>query len=786
MANTEVGTAVIKLSFDGKDVSAELTSLSNQIEKKGKTSGTNWANAWTTAAGSLISKGVSKITSFISDNFSYASKRLDTLNKFPIALKNLGINADDASKAINDLSEYTLGLPTTLNDAAEKVQLFTASTGDVHKSVKIFEALNDAVVSGAQSTEVQTTAIYQWSQALARGSFDVEREYMAMVDANAAAVNQVAQNLLGTEANFNTLWDALKEGKVTVDDVIDAMINLDENGTGALQSWHDNARDSAAGIDVAMTRLQTNMGKALVAIIEDTIGWEGLYTAINKIGDGIYETGKMIGGFLKNIWPLVENVFNFLLGNKWLVGFILSVIAVVKLFNAVTAASIVVAVVALIADLVLLVTHLDEVGQWFQNTFGWVGDFVGGVAQNIRDFFDGVFKWIGDNLGWMGDIFGKIFGSVWKVVSSVLGAIGSLFKTVFTVAGAVVKVFFSVFSVIFNVVFNVAKTVLTAIGTVAGIVFNAIGTALGVLGNIFRTIFTAVGTVVSTVFNVISTVVAGVFDWIRGALDNMRNSFTTVFNAIWGTVSSVFERVKAFMNSVFEGIRNGIRGVGDFFRGVFTSISDKVNNVVKGIKDAFSGAWEAVKNGATGAWNTITGIFGRVADFFGNIFSDAWSRVKAVFSTGGQIFAGITQGIANVFRSMVNNIIGGINSVVAVPFNAINGILDGIRNVEIVGLHPFSWVGSILVPQIPYLAQGGVVDSQTLAMIGEQGKEAVIPLEDNQDNWAGLLASAIEEEMSPRSEDQRPITVYINNHINNKMDAEDIGRIMMQSIRRAA
>jgi hypothetical protein len=46
------------------------------------------------------------------------------------------------------------------------------------------------------------------------------------------------------------------------------------------------------------------------------------------------------------------------------------------------------------------------------------------------------------------------------------------------------------------------------------------------------------------------------------------------------------------------------------------------------------------------------------------------------------------------------------------------------------------------VPQIPKLAKGGIVDGATLAMIGEQGKEAVVPLENNTE-WLDKLAAKI-------------------------------------------
>lgn len=86
---------------------------------------------------------------------------------------------------------------------------------------------------------------------------------------------------------------------------------------------------------------------------------------------------------------------------------------------------------------------------------------------------------------------------------------------------------------------------------------------------------------------------------------------------------------------------------------------------------------------------------------------------------------------------------------------------------------------------LPRLAKGGLVDSATIAMIGEEGQEAVLPLEHNTDNWAGTLATILSEKMTDEETvTGRPINVYMTNEINNKLDAEEIGRTMIQSIRR--
>ena len=164
----------------------------------------------------------------------------------------------------------------------------------------------------------------------------------------------------------------------------------------------------------------------------------------------------------------------------------------------------------------------------------------------------------------------------------------------------------------------------------------------------------------------------------------------------------------------------------ELIKQAWSKVSEWFNNsIVQPIKNLFVGMWNALKDGAKNAWEGIKSVFSSVTNWFKDVFSKAWQAVKNVFSTGGKIFDGIKDGIASVFKTVVNGIIGGINKVISVPFKAINGMLNTIRNVNILGVSPFKsfWKQNPLsVPQIPMLAQGAVIppNAKFLAMLGDQ------------------------------------------------------------------
>lgn len=158
------------------------------------------------------------------------------------------------------------------------------------------------------------------------------------------------------------------------------------------------------------------------------------------------------------------------------------------------------------------------------------------------------------------------------------------------------------------------------------------------------------------------------------------------------------------------------------------------DNVITPVADFFVGMWNGLVDGAAAAWNGIKDVFSTVASFFKNIFSNAWNAVKKVFSVGGKIFDGIKDGIIDGFKAIVNAIIGGINKVVAIPFNGINGALRRIRDISFLGISPFKGlIKEISVPQIPQLATGAVIPPRQkfLAMLGDQkhGTNIEAPLE---------------------------------------------------------
>ncbi|MDU1096264.1 MAG: hypothetical protein E7A11_16720 [Clostridium sp.] len=104
------------------------------------------------------------------------------------------------------------------------------------------------------------------------------------------------------------------------------------------------------------------------------------------------------------------------------------------------------------------------------------------------------------------------------------------------------------------------------------------------------------------------------------------------------------------------------------------------------------------------------------------------------------------QGVLGIFKGIMN----GLQAIVKAPLNGviglINAVISGLNKIQLpsIDIPFFGEVGGwgFNIGKIPYLAKGGIIDNPTLAMVGEAGKEAVMPLENNT-GWISLLADKL-------------------------------------------
>ena len=259
-------------------------------------------------------KAVGSVTNLISSSMDGAVKRLDTLNQFPNVMKALGYSGKEAEASINKLGDGIQHLPTTLDAVANQTKSVVAVMGDLPKATKLTLALNNAMTAGGASAEQASSAINQWTQAMAKGKPDLQ-DWRAMVQTAPAQMNQLAESMLGAGKTQNDLYEAMKSGKVTIDQVNDAMINLSENGGKGFKSWQAQAKEAGAGIQMAVTNVKAGLQRNIANVLD----------GINKK----FENFGGIAGIIQGIVPVLDflgNAFTKVADGSWSLGTVMSLV----------------------------------------------------------------------------------------------------------------------------------------------------------------------------------------------------------------------------------------------------------------------------------------------------------------------------------------------------------------------------------------------------------------------------------------------------------------------------
>lgn len=258
-----------------------------------------------TALGGALSKGIEVFVSTLDSGIS----RLDTLSTFPKVLANVGIDAEASARAIDTLSKGIDGLPTTLDAAASATQRFALQTGDVEGAADMFLALNNAILAGGQSADMQASALEQVSQAYAKGKPDMA-EWRTMTMTMGPALQMVAQSW---GMSVDEMGEALRNGDKSMDDFMGAIQTLNTEGIGDFKSLSEQASVSTETIGTAMANVGNRMGKAWATILE-AIGQERIAGAINAVSSSF---GVLAEAVAPIVGEIADNLANFIEGTDF-------------------------------------------------------------------------------------------------------------------------------------------------------------------------------------------------------------------------------------------------------------------------------------------------------------------------------------------------------------------------------------------------------------------------------------------------------------------------------------
>lgn len=279
----------------------------------------------------------------------------------------------------------------------------------------------------------------------------------------------------------------------------------------------------------------------------------------------------------------------------------------------------------------------------------------------------------------------------------------------------------------------------------------------GVFNSIWKDAIDPVVTIISKVWADFSKTLVDLWnEHGKPLIDNVGEFATNIiglFQSIWDNVLEPI--ITPFLETLSwlwdEHLSKMVTAIGDFVGSVVNGALEIYNKftdpILKWLLEKLAPAWAFLSSTVIGIVGTIVGVISDlitgimkvltgIIDFIVGVFtgnwSKAWDGIKSIFSGIWDALVGIVKGVINIVIDVLNGFVSGINKIG----------FDVPDWVPVIGGKRWGFN----IPKIPKLAQGGIVNKPTYAMIGEAGTEAVMPLERNTgwiDKLADKLASKI-------------------------------------------
>ena len=774
----EVGQAIIKLVYDDKD-------LEQQGDKVGLTMGAKLKTAGVAAAAGI---GVAVVET----------------------TKKLGELANKSAEAYGEFEQLAGGMEKIFDEVDQTVILEDAQNAWQDLNLSAREYMNN--ITGVGATFAQTMgdkkgyetartgmkAIADFASATGRNVDDLMGKYQ-LISRTAGSYLSIADQFAGilpqTTSDFLAQAQAagfLNKGykkltEVPVAEYQEAITKMIEKGVGSLagaKSAIDNLITGFADPDADIAKLANTAITAIGSYAEN------FATIFERALDGILEfISEHAGGlitkvaqFLGRVCPKLIQAAIKALGSLSQYLPEITQILIDLLDDVITSvADVLPSILRQITDGILgvikVLTQPENMMKMVQAGITLLLALVEAIPEIIEALAEAFPTIIENIINWMTnpDNLMQIIEACMVIVGAIIAALPRIAKALFE---GYKKIFTSIFQRLEGPATNAAEKV--------GGFFQGVAEKIG---NFFKGIGEAIASFFEGLANKVKEIAQAIINFFQPVIDFFKNVGIVVI-AIAATIG------EGIYNTVIKPVVEWATAVGAKISEIATGVANWINeHVIQPISQAISTAfnWIGEKFRAFGEWakNTATGIGNGIKDAFtaaGNWINDHF--IKPVGSFFSKLWDGIKQG-AKGLGEAIKNIIGTVAGWIKAPINAIiggiNGVIDKINGIKVPDWVPGLGGAHANFGHIPALAQGGLATSATTALIGEKGREAVIPLEQNTGNWAGLLAGKLAEEFE--SQGNAPgstINVYFNNQIDSKLDIEEINQELLTAIRRAA
>ncbi len=368
-----------------------------------------------------------------------------------------------------------------------------------------------------------------------------------------------------------------------------------------------------------------------------------------------------------------------------------------------------------------------------------------------------------------GLLVNNFFDSIVNVADNIVPKISQVLETLPSLITKLVPKLISkaseVFSQLLPAVINGATSLLNAVVSVlpqfldalisaipeliSGVeqVFYAIVDALpGLMQVICEALPDLIPQLITALVNMIVYLCENLMTIIQPLLDNLPAIIISIVDALMDNLPTLIQGLITLVLAIVEALPEIIMALIEAIPIIVTSVLEGLWNalpiLLEGLGQIMIKLLEPI-------WNALSPFFEDLMNFFSSI----WDGIVSVFSAvGAWVYDNIIAPVANFFQGLWEGILEGLKAMINGVIWAVNKLIDGV-NVLLTPLRAIIvavgdlfgadfTMDNVSIPKIPKLAQGGIVSKPTVVETGEDGAEAIVPLENNT-GWIDKVAKRV-------------------------------------------
>ncbi len=272
---------------------------------------------------------------------------------------------------------------------------------------------------------------------------------------------------------------------------------------------------------------------------------------------------------------------------------------------------------------------------------------------------------------------------------------------------------------------------------------------------------------------------------LKNSFNGVGSKISSEFNMASSSISTTLSKIQAMVRNTTSSIKSSIASA---FSNISSIISSNMSQCSNIIRTTFANMSSTVRSSLSGISQTTASMFNTMISIYRSASANIANITSNLVTLMSKGFQSIRVSSNSTFLNIKNNITNNMNEAyrnVANCISKIRALFNNFNATLRVKVPHFYMYGdfNLQTKEVPkvgvnYFAKGGIVDRATLGIVGEAGKEAIMPLENNT-GWITDLAQKVANRM-PQSDSSG----FGDGDLILQVDGSVIGKVALKQLRK--